>query len=227
MCDIFLSSDTRLVRFLANGAQITRATREIIWTVNLQFVLRERGREGGRGNGGTEEPRSLAPHLAKSDLFNPSLDFPMQASPFPSAPSPLAPLANCFTALFNHLLRRERLALNFRAFLFRETREHHPRAPPRPPLCHPSVVIVVAKSVCSSRDRNVLSTCGRCRDVAIKRPRFRSSCSIQVSRLSSPYRLSRNYFSKVQSSRPTPDTGNRQLLSIRRRRALPMTRFHS
>jgi len=147
MCDIFLSSDTRLVRFLANGAQITRATREIIWTVNLQFVLRERGREGGRGNGGTEEPRSLAPHLAKSDLFNPSLDFPMQASPFPSAPSPLAPLANCFTALFNHLLRRERLALNFRAFLFRETREHHPRAPPRPPLCHPSVVIVVAKSV--------------------------------------------------------------------------------
>jgi len=81
MCDIFLSSDTRLVRFLANGAQITRATREIIWTVNLQFVLRERGREGGRGNGGTEEPRSLAPHLAKSDLFNPSLDFPFDLAP--------------------------------------------------------------------------------------------------------------------------------------------------
>lgn len=122
----------------------------------------------------------------------------------PPSRSLLVPLANCFTALFNHLLRRET-----RAELPRFSFSRNTRAPPTISLCpplrspsssswNPSVFLPLAIA------RDVLLTCDdRSVDVAKCRNQTRRIL-FAVSRcfVSHRYRLSRNYFSKVQSSRP-------------------------
>lgn len=161
-----------LARIFRERRSIARATRRAIRAINWR-ARRIARQERKQEEGWLYRSRAISPARtlrgAKSDLFNPSL----RSDP------PLAP-TSYFTALFNHLLRRERLAPNFRAFLFRETREHrpHPRPPSRSlsPLPLPSVastLVVVARSISIPLSGDVAAACvvlERMRAFASSRP---------------------------------------------------------